>query len=171
MANTKSNYPNAQPVNAEPGEISAIVEKMSYLRGLQRPQTDDEVEERVKYFFQWCVDNDVRPGVELLALSLGTTRQTLWNWQKEGGRKGEIITLAKQMLAALIENWGQTGKINPAALCFIMKNNFGYSDNVQVELSQQDNKARVQSVEEIQARYSALNDGKVLELPKADFLE
>ena len=133
--------------------------------------TDDEVEERVKYFFQWCVDNDVRPGVELLALSLGTTRQTLWNWQKEGGRKGEIITLAKQMLAALIENWGQTGKINPAALCFIMKNNFGYSDNVQVELSQQDNKARVQSVEEIQARYSALNDGKVLELPKAYFLE
>lgn len=168
MANIKSNYPNAQEVKAEPGEISAIVEKMSYLRGLQRPQTDDEVEERVRYFFQWCVDNDVRPGVELLALSLGTTRQTLWNWQKEGGRKGEIITLAKQMLAALIENWGQTGKINPAALCFIMKNNFGYSDNVQVELSQQDNKAHVQSIEEIQARYK-LNEGEILELPKADF--
>ena len=140
---------------------------MSYLRGLQRPQTDDEVEERVKYFFQWCVDNDVRPGVELLALALGTTRQTLWNWQREGERKGEIITLAKQMLAALIENWGQTGKINPAALCFIMKNNFGYADNVQLEVSKQDNR-QVQSIEEIQARYK-LNEGEILELPKADF--
>lgn len=170
MGNSKSNYPNAQEVKAEPGEISAIVEKISYLRGLQRPQTDEEVEERVKYFFRWCVDNDVRPGVELLALSLGTTRQTLWNWQKEGGRKGEIITLAKQVLAALIENWGQTGKINPAALCFIMKNNFGYSDNVQVEVTQPDNK-QGQTIEEIRARYAeyTLDNEKILELPKADF--
>ncbi len=169
MANRKSNFPNAQEVRAEPGEISAIVEKMSHLRGLTRPQTDEEVEERVKYFFQWCVDNDVRPGVELMALSLGTTRQTLWNWQKEGGKRGEIITVAKQMLAALIENWGQTGKINPAALCFLMKNNFGYSDNVQLEVSRQDEAPR-QSLEEIRARYINMNDGsEMCELPDADF--
>lgn len=168
MANHNSNYPNAQQIKAEPGEISVIVEKISYLRGLERPQTDLEVEERVKYFFQWCVDNDVRPGVELMALALGTTRQTLWNWQKDGGRKGEIITLAKQVLAALIENWGQTGRINPAALCFIMKNNFGYADNVQVEVMQQDNK-QTQTIEEIVAKYALLNNDEKVELPKVDF--
>ena len=169
MANNRSNYPNAQAVKAEPGEISAIVGKMSHLRELERPQTDQEVEERVKYFFQWCIDNDVRPGVELMALSLGTTRQTLWNWQQEGGRKGEIITLAKQMLAALIENWGQTGKINPAALCFIMKNNFGYSDNVTIEAVQ--NPERVRTIEEIAAKYKpcSQNEEQILEPPKADF--
>ena len=153
MANSRSNYPNAQPVKAEPGEISAIVGKMAVLRTLTKPQTDDEVEERVKYFFQWCIDNDVRPGVELMALALGTTRQNLWNWQQAGGRKGEIITLAKQMLAALIENWGQTGKINPAALCFIMKNNFGYSDNVQIEVTKPDNNAPSRTPEQIAADY------------------
>lgn len=170
MANRKSNYPNAQQVNTEPGEISEIVEKMSFLRGMNRPQTDEEVEERVKYFFQWCADNDVRPGVELMALALGTTRQTLWNWQREGGKRGEIITIAKQMLAALIENWGQTGKINPAALCFLMKNNFGYSDNVQVEVSKQENTPK-QSIEEIAAKYAVQfpSTGEKLEMPKADF--
>lgn len=157
MSNSKSNYPNAQPVRAEPGEISSIVQKMTTLRVLKKPQTDEEIEERVKYFFQWCVDNDVRPGVELMALALGTTRQNLWNWQQAGGRKGEIITLAKQMLAALIENWGQTGKINPAALCFIMKNNFGYSDNVQVELSKSDNMPN-RTADEIAADYRGIID-------------
>ena len=170
MANNKSNFPNAQDVKAKPGEISAIVEKMTHLRGLKRPQTDEEVEERVKYFFQWCIDNDVRPGVELMALALGTTRQTLWNWQREGGRKGDIITLAKQVLAALIENWGQTGKINPAALCFLMKNNFGYSDNVQLEVSQSNNEPK-QTIEEITARYATMHQTETgrLELPKAEF--
>lgn len=162
MANSKSNYPNAQPVKAEPGEISAMVGKITQLRALSRPQTDDEVEERVKYFFQWCIDNDVRPGVELLALSLSTTRQTLWNWQQAGGRKGDIITLAKQVLAALIENWGQTGKINPAALCFIMKNNFGYADNVQLEVSQPKDRLPMRTPEEIAADYG-MRFGNTLE--------
>lgn len=156
MANRKSNYPNAQEIKSEPGEISAIVEKMATLRALTKVQTDDEIEERVKYFFQWCVDNDVRPGVELMALALGTTRQNLWKWQQAGDRRGEIITLAKQVLAALIENWGQTGKINPAALCFIMKNNFGYADNVQVELSRGDDKSQHRTAEEIAADYPVL---------------
>lgn len=171
MSNRKSNYPNAQQVDAAPGEIAAAVEKMAQLRVLSRPHTDDEIENRVKFFFKWCADNDIRPGVELMALALGTTRQTLWKWQQDGGRKGEIITLAKQVLAALIENWGQTGKINPAALCFIMKNNFGYSDNVQLEVTPRNESLSYRSAEEIAADYgmSYKCDGGEGEPPEIDF--
>ena len=166
----KSNYPNNQPLEVEPGEISEVVGKMTELRELTKPLPDDEIEERDKYFFDWCVRTDTRPGVELLALSLQTTRQTLWNWQKEGGRRGEIITIAKQMLAALLENWGQTGKINPAALCFLMKNNFGYADNVQIDVNKINEQEKHQSIEEIAKRYAVESSDKAtLEPPKADF--
>ena len=170
MANRKSNYPNAQELKVEPWEISEVVGKMAELRELPKPLTDDEIESRVKYFFDWCVRNDVRPGVELMALALQTTRQTLWNWQREGGRRGEIITIAKQMLAALLENWGQTGKINPAALCFLMKNNFGYADNVQIDINKGNEQEKHQSIEEIAKRYAVESSDKAtLEPPEADF--
>lgn len=168
MANSKSNWPAAQDPDVKPGEMSAMVALMNDIRELDRPKTDEEVKKRVSAFFQWCIDNDVRPGVELMALSLGTTRQTLWNWQKEGGKKGEIITQAKQMIAALTENWGQTGKINPAAFCFIMKNNFGYSDNVTVETIQKQETHR--TIEEIEKeRGQRFIDTAPKELPTADF--
>lgn len=168
MANSKSNWPAAQSPDVKPGEMSVMVKLMNDIRELDRPKTDGEVEQRIAAFFQWCIDNDVRPGVELMALSLGTTRQTLWNWQKEGGRKGEIITQAKQMIAALTENWGQTGKINPAAFCFIMKNNFGYSDNVTVEtIPKQETRRTIEQIE--QERGQRFIDTAPKELPKGDF--
>lgn len=168
MANSKSNWPVAQNPDVKPGEMSVMVKLINDIRELERPKTDGEVEQRISAFFQWCIDNDVRPGVELMALSLGTTRQTLWNWQKEGGRKGEIITQAKQMIAALTENWGQTGKINPAAFCFIMKNNFGYSDNVTVEtIPKQEPHRTIEQIE--QERGQRFIDTAPKELPKGDF--
>ena len=77
MANRKSNWPTAQQPDMNPVEMSEAVALMNSIRDRTRPKTDEELEQRVGEFFQWCVDKDVRPGVELLALSLGTTRQTL----------------------------------------------------------------------------------------------
>lgn len=73
MANRKSNFPNAQQIEAKPGEIGVMVQRMEELRELSKPCTEEEVEHRIKWFFEWCSENDVRPGVELLALALGTT--------------------------------------------------------------------------------------------------
>lgn len=152
MANRKSNFPNAQQVDASPGEIGTMVRYMEELRELSKPNTENEIEDRIKWFFEWCSVNDVRPGVELLALALGTTRQNLWLWQQNGGRKGQLVTMAKQVLAALLEQWGQTGKINPAALCFLMKNHFGYQDNVRLEIEPQKMLEATQTPDEIEDR-------------------
>ena len=133
MSNKRSNYPNNQQPDVEPGEMGELVARMEELRKLPPVKSDDEIERRIQWYFNWCIERDIRPGVEGLALACGTTRVSLWKWQQAGGRRGELVTGAKQVLAALLESWGQTGKINPAALCFLMKNSFGYADNVQVD--------------------------------------
>lgn len=158
MANRKSNFPNAQQIDATPGEIGAMVQHMEELRGLNRPDTDEAIEQRIKWFFEWCSTNDVRPGVELLALALGTTRQNLWLWQQRGDRRGQLITMAKQVLAALLEQWGETGKINPAALCFMMKNHFGYQDNVQIQIEPRKVLEAAKTPEEIEVELSRIEE-------------
>lgn len=158
MANRKSNFPNAQQIDATPGEIGAMVQHMEELRGLNRTDTDEAIEQRIKWFFEWCSTNDVRPGVELLALALGTTRQNLWLWQQRGDRRGQLITMAKQVLAALLEQWGETGKINPAALCFMMKNHFGYQDNVQIQIEPRKVLEAAKTPEEIEVELSRIEE-------------
>lgn len=158
MANRKSNFPNAHQIDAKPGEIGIMVQRMEELRGLSRPDTDEAIEKRIKWFFEWCSTNDVRPGVELLALALGTTRQNLWLWQQRGNRRGQLITMAKQVLAALLEQWGETGKINPAALCFLMKNYFNYQDNVQLQIEPGKILEATKTPEEIEVELSRIGE-------------
>lgn len=86
MANSKSNWPAAQNPDVKPGEMSVMVKLINDIRELERPKTDGEVEQRISAFFQWCIDNDVRPGVELMALSLGNYTSDALELA-EGGRK------------------------------------------------------------------------------------
>ena len=162
MSNRKSNYPNAQQPDMEPGEMSALITHMEELRSLPAVREPGEVRDRVKWFFQWCADGEVRPGIELLALSLGCTRQTLLNWQHEGSLRGEVITAAKQAIAALTEQ-GLTGKLNPAAFCFILKNHFNYVDNITLDTQQEKIGIPSQTAQEIAERHKA-----ALELPEIE---
>ena len=132
--NPNSNFPNAQQPTLKPEEMGTMVTVMEELRELPKINTNDPeaIEERVTYFFEWCTEKQLRPGVELLALCLGTSRQSLWKWEQAGGKKGEIVERAKQVIAALIEQWSICGKINPATSCFLLKNHFGYKDQYDV---------------------------------------
>lgn len=163
MSNRKSNYPNAQQPDLEPGEMGELISHMEELRGLSPVRESEDIRERVRWFFQWCIDGEVRPGVELLALALGCTRQTLLNWQHEGGSRGEVITAAKQAIAALTEQWGLTGKLNPAAFCFVLKNHFNYVDNITLDTHQEKIGVPSQTATEIAERHKA-----VLELPEPE---
>lgn len=134
MSNKKSNFPNAQEPNLEPGELTNLLNNFNELQKLEKPVTDDQVEERLIYYFEWCARNDIKPGVEGMALSLGVSRQYLWKLQQEDSRRGRIILKAKQMLAAYMEYLSQNGKINPVTAIFLMKNHFNYADKTEVEL-------------------------------------
>lgn len=135
--NHNSNFPTNQQPDVEPAEMKSMVFSMEKLRELPEinPNDPEQLEERIRYFFTWCAENHLRPGVELMALSIGVTRKTLWKWEQAGGTKGEIIAKSKQVLAALTEQWGMTGKINPVTLIFLLKNHFAYRDTVELQAS------------------------------------
>ena len=102
--------------------------------------SDDEVEERIIKYFQYCFDNDIKPGVEGMALALGVNRRTLWDWEVGNSRAGvnsrrsDIIKKSKQILADYLESLSQNGKINPVTAIFLLKNHFGYSDKQELEI-------------------------------------
>ena len=131
----KLNYPPQQQPDIEPGQLSLMVADMAELRKLSPVQTDAEIEARLDFFFDWCARKQMRPTVGLMCLCLGYSRQTLWNWQQRGGKRGELIDRAKQILEALTENWLLTGKTNPVSGIFILKAQFGFKDVINIETS------------------------------------
>lgn len=165
MSNSKSNFPNAQQPAVKPGETGKLVGNIEQLRAMPAVREADAVRERVKWFFEWCSERDIRPGVELLALSLGCTRQTLLNWQHEGSDRGHIIDAAKQVIAALTEQWGLTNSLNVAAFCFIMKNNYGYSDSVTIDTEQNKVNVPTRTAAEIMERHKTALDLPEMEKP------
>ncbi len=160
--NHNSNFPTNQQPDIEPSEMKNMVFSMEKLRELPKinPNDPEQLEERIKYFFTWCAENHLRPGVELMALSIGVTRKTLWMWEQAGGTKGEIITRSKQVLAALTEQWGITGKINPVTLIFLLKNHFSYRDTVELQASTATSLDTLPTKEEVTKRIPTILRGE-----------
>lgn len=131
----KLNFPAQQQPDVTPTELSAQINAVEELRGLSQANTESEIAERLDFFFDWCAQRSVRPTVSLMCLALGHPRQTLWTWQKMGGAKGKLITEAKAVIEALLENWMVCGKVNPVSGIFILKANFGWKDTTTVELA------------------------------------
>lgn len=100
MANKNSNWPTANQPDIKPEKMARQIQAMETLRELPQINYADyqEVEERIKYFFNFCVENELRPTVELMALSVGVSRQALWQWEQEGSARGKVISSAKQTL-------------------------------------------------------------------------
>ena len=150
----KNNYPNVQEVKTSPGEMGEMVSRaldISEIGKSGTPNTPDEWRERIVQYFTYCINNDMRPGVENKALACGCSRQNLWQHQRSGSDVGKIITQAKQTLAALMETWSLEGKLNPATSCFLFKNHFGYSDTQRLEIEPQNPLGAPKTMEEIAA--------------------
>ena len=141
MANKNSNWPTANQPDIKPEKMAQQIQAIEKLRELPQINHADsqEVERRIKYFFNFCVENELRPTVELMALSVGVSRQSLWQWEQEGSARGKVISSAKQTLGALMEQWGVCGKINPTTMIFLLKNHHGYKDEISIEPVQRTN--------------------------------
>lgn len=93
----------------------------------------DCIKRRIGAYFNLCASNDMKPSVAGLALALGIHRQRLLDWVSKKDSKinpesREILQVAYYHLNALMEDYMQNGKINPASGIFLMKNNMGYED-------------------------------------------
>lgn len=120
----------------EPTAVQMMVTSLKQLNDMGKPQTDEQVEQRIGEYFEFCQRSGMRPGVESLAVALHVSRITVYNWSHGEGcssRRQEMIENAKGMIAAFLEQCMLSGKINPAAGIFTMKNWFNYKDLISFE--------------------------------------
>ena len=102
-------------------------------------KNDEEAKERLEEYFNHCVEDGVRPTVENLALCLGTTRMSLWEWENgvhAGPVSSYIIKNAKEVVASFDANLVISGQMNPVAYIFRAKNYYHMKDQAEYVLTQ-----------------------------------
>lgn len=111
---------------------------MFYQKGVQDPvKNDDDLCERINWFFMTCAETQQLPSVEKLSNAIGVHRNTLLRWGT-GELKGfspatkEIVTQAKQILASLDAELAQEGKTQPVVYMFRAKNFYDMRDQNEV---------------------------------------
>lgn len=161
--NHTSNFPNAKQPQLEPGQMGKMISAMEELRQLPKINHDnpDELQERITKYFEWTIEKEMRPGIEMLALAIGVDRTTLWRWSQGGGTKGQIIGQARQVIAALTEQWGLMGKLNPGTLIFLLKNHWAYHDDIRIEAINNNKLDSLPTKEEVVKRLGTLAPGEI----------
>ena len=144
--NTSIRYDHA--IHTEPGENTKFLThdiKLAYLPHIDVNSLDD-VNERIKLYFQVCADDDIKPSIASLALAFNTSRFVLYDWingRNETIKNAECVHAIKNaynLINSYYEHCMNNGKINPVAGIFLMKNNMGYKDNTEHTISvNQDN--------------------------------
>jgi hypothetical protein len=119
-----------------------------------------QVKDRIDWYFQHCINNDMKPTVKGFCNALRVSRASLWEWRTGKFREGtheEIICQAYDLLEEMWENYMQNGKINPVAGIFLGKNNFGYQDKQEYVLTPNQQQTEIDPAT-IEAKYAELPD-------------
>lgn len=136
MAN--KGFPQTQLDNIEPSAVQEIVSSLRQLHDRGKPETDEEVKQRLDDYFSFCEHSSIRPGIESACLSLAVSRQTFFRWSNGedcSKERAEMIQSAKAFIAAFIEQSMLQGKISPPSGIFLAKNWLGYKDQISIEES------------------------------------
>ena len=123
--------------SGEPGDISRFVRHAFVAWNLPPIDISDpnQIENRIGEYFQYCMDNDRRPGVVGMCNWIGISRQTLNEWENGVTRSathGDIIKKAKCICEEIWADLMMSNKLNPGAGCFMGKNWFNYTDTQQI---------------------------------------
>lgn len=108
--------------------------------GLSPIKSNEELIERLDFFFTQCEETQQIPTIEKMALVLGYTTVTLNNLTYETDKApkwvtpetGHIIKKAKQTIAAMDADLVQEGKIQPVVWMFRAKNYYGMRDQQEI---------------------------------------
>lgn len=121
--------------NVKEGDISRIVME-SYQYFNRKPvKTDEECAERLNDYFRQCHEEGQIPTVEDMALALGVTRATLWEWENgriQSPERPYMIKKAKEIIAGMDAKLVAEGKIPQVVYIFRAKNYYGMRDQQDV---------------------------------------
>lgn len=134
-----------------------VTETMISLYRKGRPDTDEEVAERLDLYFDTCRFGGLRPAIESLCMALHISRETLRNWKNGIGcsrERQQMIEDARQLVIAEAEQLAFQGALHPGVFAFYMKNISDYRDNPN-ETPQVGSPFFIRSREEILSSYDA----------------
>lgn len=126
-----------------PEKVKATIHSLRELNELGKPETDQEVEQRINDYFQFCEESILRPGIESLCCALHISRTTLFRWQRGedcSRRRQELITQARGFISSFLEQVSLSGRLNPATSIFLLKNWCGYRDTISLESIAEENR-------------------------------
>ncbi len=154
----KYNFPSAiDPDTESPDDIRKAASSVLYWykRGDNKATSDEEVEQRLDEFFTTCIETGQRMTVEKMALALGITRVTLYEWEKQNNPRANIIKRAKEYLAAFDADLATSGKMNPVPYIFRAKNYYGMKDQTDITIEPRQ-AITDQDAEQIAEKYAEL---------------
>lgn len=115
-----------------------------------------QVETRAFEYFMYCEQEGMQVTVPDLALAIGVQRQTLWRWANGDELNPERSDVAKKCYAiieSLVNHYGNTGQIPYVLTIFSLKNHFGYRDQTERIITNNDGLGKNEDTMSIAQRY------------------
>lgn len=141
----KYNFPNTGLKRLEDDDEKrvfigkALSNILAVSRAFEEPvKTEEELCERLNWFFETCANTNQLPTVEKMCLAIGYDRVTVWDWingrhkSSIGEQAPNIIKKAKNLIASLDAELAQEGKIQPVVYMFRAKNFYGMADKQEI---------------------------------------
>ena len=121
----------------------------------------EALKERIRWYFELCQNNDQRPTMAALAVALGMSRLSLYNYREQRDSYHlkpecrEILDNAISIINAFLEDLATNGQIHPTAFIFLGKNYFGMKDEVEITARNGNQTLVEMSAEDLRKKYLA----------------
>ena len=102
-------------------------------------ETPEILEEKINEYFKQCEEKGLKPLITELALYLDTTRETLCDYNEKDEYSYSIKKAKLRCQVALERNLVE-GKVNPTGTIFNLKNNYGWRDKNETDITTQGDK-------------------------------
>lgn len=152
----------------EPNSTADILYKMKILYDQPRAKTEEEIAERLNwYFFDYCMNYQMKPTIDGCTLALGISREAFNNWEhgESGSFKLDTAKKCKVLVKTFMEAATMEGKLNPIVWMFYGKNYFGMVDKQEMVLTPNRSEGDT-DVSAIQERLKAMKGSEGYALPE-----
>lgn len=150
------------PFVKDPGAVQAAIANATRWRALglkHRPRNNQEILDRIDYYFEQCIVDAIRPTIETMSLALGYSRMSIWSWKngvKCDSQRQQIIQAAYDTIAAFDADMVSNGQLNPIVYIFRSKNFYDMKDQTDLVVRPDNPLGEIVSVEEIEEKYKEL---------------
>lgn len=137
-------------------DISRIVGESFQYFDRKPPKSDEECCDRLNEYFAQCTSTGQIPTVEDMALALGVTVSTLWDWEnnrRQSPARADMIKKAKGIMQGIDAKLVAEGRIPQITYIFRAKNYYGMKDQQEVVLTPNNPLGDAEDTKQLQDKY------------------